>query len=213
MNINAVIFDIDNTLYPEIEYFIDVVSAYTPLSIYVNEIRALLGTGFRYNSENILRDVLIYFNLDSTKHQNDFFEVYRSVHSNIILDEDTINSLEYLMKNNIKIGILTNGVREVQQNKFKCLNLENYVDGVIYAKSTGEEKPHKKPFNSICNLLGIPMRNALMIGDDYKNDVLGALNAGMHSVFLNKYPNVKPVNSYKHSFSSIYDIVTEFIDE
>ena len=115
--------------------------------------------------------------------------------------------------NNIKIGILTNGVREVQQNKFKCLNLENYVDGVIYAKLTGEEKPHQKPFNSICNLLGIPMRNTLMIGDDYKNDVLGALNAGMHSVFLNKYPSVKPVNSYKHSFSSIYDIVTEFIDE
>jgi|APSaa5957512535_1039671.scaffolds.fasta_scaffold69590_2 putative hydrolase of the HAD superfamily len=213
MNINAVIFDIDNTLYPEIEYFIDVVSAYTPLSIYVNEIRALWETGFRYNSEDILRDILLYFNLDSTKNHNDLFEMYRSVHSNIILDEDTINSLEYLMKNNIKIGILTNGVREVQQNKFKCLNLENYVDGVIYAKLTGEEKPHQKPFNSICNLLGIPMRNTLMIGDDYKNDVLGALNAGMHSVFLNKYPSVKPVNSYKHSFSSIYDIVTEFIDE
>lgn len=213
MKIKAVIFDIDNTLYHEIEYFIDVVSAYNPLSVYVDEIRQLLEAGFRYSSADILRDILLHFDLYSKKHHDDLFDIYRSVHSNIILDEDAKISLEYLKRHNIKIGVLTNGVGQVQRNKFKCLNLKDYVDGVIYAKETGEEKPYKKPFDSICNMLDTPIRNTLMIGDNYKNDVQGALNAGMNSVLLKKYPDVEQVNSYKYSYSSIYNAVTEFINE
>ena len=213
MKINAVIFDIDNTLYSEVEYFIDAVSEFNKLNKHVGDIRFIFKNGFRDGSTDILRDILTHFDLYSVSNHNMLFNIYQTVNSSIKIDSDVKNTFDYLRKKKIKIGILTNGVGRVQRNKFKCLELDKYVDCVVYAKEINKEKPEKESFDSICNMLNVKNNRALMVGDSYKNDIQGAINAGMNAILIKKYLNTDIVNSYKYSFASIYEGIKEFIYE
>lgn len=86
----------------------------------------------------------------------------------------------YLKDNNKSIVVLTSWFRETQVPRLKKMGLYEYIDEVI----TGDDaiKPHLEAF-----LLAIgdtPKDKCIMIGNDQKDDIDGAKNAGIDSYFI-----------------------------
>ncbi len=98
------------------------------------------------------------------------------------LIEGTLELLGYL-KEQYQLHIITNGFEEVQDIKLRKSNIKPYFDVIVTSESVGVKKPNIKVFNFALEQAGVNPENAVMIGDSYEADIMGALNAGMHAIF------------------------------
>ena len=66
--------------------------------------------------------------------------------------------------------------------------LEKYFKVIIVAGEEGiPPKPDPKPFQLCLDELSIEASEAIYIGDDYRIDICGAKNAGLHPIWLKHY--------------------------
>ena len=96
----------------------------------------------------------------------------------------TIELLSYL-KTKYKLHILTNGFKEVQHNKMQANGLTSYFDNLFTSEDAGILKPSPTAFEFALKNIGANVGECIMIGDDYKVDILGAKNIGMDQIFVN----------------------------
>ena len=80
--------------------------------------------------------------------------------------------------------ILTNGFIEVQGFKMAASEIEHYFSSVVYSEEAGVRKPHAAIFELALSRANCTAEEALMIGDDWDADILGARNAGIDQVFF-----------------------------
>jgi putative hydrolase of the HAD superfamily len=98
-----------------------------------------------------------------------------------ILMKGTIPLLDYL-KDKYKLHILTNGFKEVQADKMKNSKIAHYFDQMISSEEIGKLKPHPDVFNYALQKADTFAHNSYMIGDNFKSDILGARNVGIHVI-------------------------------
>jgi FMN phosphatase YigB (HAD superfamily) len=60
------------------------------------------------------------------------------------------------------------------------------LDAVISSEQHRCDKPHRSFFLAGCALLGVEPADAVYVGDNPRVDVVGARNAGLHTVWLNR---------------------------
>ena len=90
-----------------------------------------------------------------------------------------------------RLAILTNGLHLVQRRRLATSAIGQYIDEMIVSEEVGAAKPAKEYFEIAFAKLGNPPReNALMIGDSWNSDILGAVNYGLDACWYN--PNSKP---------------------
>ena len=87
-------------------------------------------------------------------------------------------------RNNYTHVILTNGFIEVQGFKMAAAEIEDYFSTVVYSEEAGVRKPHQAIFDLALQRANCKADEALMIGDDWDADILGARNAGIDQVFF-----------------------------
>jgi putative hydrolase of the HAD superfamily len=87
-------------------------------------------------------------------------------------------------KNKYTHVILTNGFIEVQGFKMAASEIEHYFSTVVYSEEAGVRKPHAAIFELALQRANCNAEEALMIGDDWDADILGARNAGIDQVFF-----------------------------
>lgn len=92
--------------------------------------------------------------------------------------------LQYL-KNKYSVHIITDGFFEVQIIKLQTAKINPLIDKVITAEEIGVLKPNKKLFDYALEKTGASKEESIMIGDDYDNDIIGAMNAGIDQIFFN----------------------------
>lgn len=80
--------------------------------------------------------------------------------------------------------IITNGFSEIQMIKMKAAQLDGFFQHIIYSEDLGIKKPHPEIFHLACHKAGCTPQQALMIGDDWDADVIGAMGVGMDQAFL-----------------------------
>ena len=73
--------------------------------------------------------------------------------------------------------------------------LDPYIDRVYCYRKIGVKKPRPEFFQFILEDLGLPPAQLVMVGDDYEADILGALQAGMHAVWLHPHQSSHPARS------------------
>jgi len=66
------------------------------------------------------------------------------------------------------------------------VSLHNYFDRIFCFKNTGLRKTSEDFYRYILDNLGAKPSDALMVGDNFENDVLRASNMGLHAVWLNQ---------------------------
>ncbi|WP_168426725.1 pyrimidine 5'-nucleotidase [Erwinia amylovora] len=97
------------------------------------------------------------------------------------------------LKGRVKIGIITNGFTALQQARLEHTGLSGYFDLLVISEQVGSAKPHPAIFDYALNQMANPPRNrVLMVGDNPDSDILGGINAGMATCWLNHDDRNKP---------------------
>lgn len=112
-----------------------------------------------------------------------------SMLSEMKLREGTIQLLERLKADNIKIAICTDLTTQIQHRKIKQLGLAPYIDVLVTSEEAGAEKPNERIYKLAYAKLqalvpDIKKSDCLFVGDSQKKDVDAPYRFGMNSVLF-----------------------------
>lgn len=192
MTIKAVIFDMDDTLYDEKQF---IKSGFVVLDNHIKQKYSIDGF---YNIANELfdkgeRKLIFNKTLETLKIPYDnkiiqfLVSVYRSHKPNIELFEDAKWVLKNLSKD-IKVGLISDGYLEAQQNKVKALKLDKRCDLITLSDYFGREnwKPSKIPYEHTSTNLDVLPHECVYIGDNISKDFVTAKKLGWKTVHIDR---------------------------
>jgi putative hydrolase of the HAD superfamily len=189
----AVIFDLDDTLYPERDYVLSgfrVVSLWAEAHLRISaargfaELQALFDQGVRGNTFDRW---LASHNTQTNGVVQTLIEVYRN-HEPTVTPFPEVPALLSLLKNTCLLGLLSDGYIEVQHRKLYALNLAHYFDAIVFSDEWGREawKPSVKPFAEILARLRTEAGVSIYVGDNPTKDFLGARQSGMFTIWVKR---------------------------
>lgn len=184
--IRGVIFDLDDTLYPEKEY---VRSGYRAVAEYLGAeyLAEKLWDYFEQGKPAIDECLKSVGRLEL---KEECLRVYRSHKPNIHLYEGVPELMEKLKAGGIRTGIITDGRPEGQRNKIEALGLVEMVDDIIITDELGGtqfRKPCDISFRIMQKRWRKPFEALLYVGDNPAKDFQAAKQLGIKSVwFRNK---------------------------
>jgi len=117
------------------------------------------------------------------------------------------------LKSRVKIGIVTNNFREEQRDKLDACGLSDFVDVLVTSEEVRHAKPDRRIFESALRQLSCDASRAVMVGDSWEFDVLGAWNASLRSIWFNRDGAEQPSHPHAHEITSLEpaDIIAEQI--
>lgn len=95
-------------------------------------------------------------------------------------------SLLEALHNGYVVGVVTNNVTSEQREKLICCELDGLVDFMVTSEEVGTPKPGKAIFEVALERAGCEAHEAVMVGDSWHSDVLGAISCGIRAVWLNR---------------------------
>lgn len=184
--IKKLIFDLDNTLIIWKDEYVNAVKE-TLKKYNINEdpnyVNNLIDNYENYYDKYDKQNLLDYINKNikeklSMDFMNDFLEAIGYMSEP---DDEVIDTLEYLSKK-YELVALTNWFTIPQTNRLKTAKIDKYFKKVF----GGEDyiKPNKQAFLTAAG--NTKLEECIMIGDSYTIDVMGAYNAGIKPIFLNR---------------------------
>jgi putative hydrolase of the HAD superfamily len=191
--ITTVVFDLDDTLYDEIEYcksgFTTVAEFLAELSQAppVERIFAVLWEQFtggnRRNTFNAALDELEISYDD--KLIAELVNVYRNHIPTLKLPNDSRDVLCKLRKK-YTLALITDGFLPAQQLKVQSLGIEKFFKCIVYTEQLGREfwKPSPAGFEKIIEILNAKPENMVYIGDNEKKDFIAPNKLGFFTVQL-----------------------------
>jgi HAD superfamily hydrolase (TIGR01549 family) len=101
-----------------------------------------------------------------------------------------------------RIGIVTNNLLEEQRDKLAFCGLASGVDALIASEDVGVSKPDPRIFKIALERLGVRAGDAVMVGDSWSHDIVGATHAGIRAIWFN--PDRKPAPGTLPGVSEIH---------
>lgn len=212
--IEAVIFDLDDTLYSEKDY---VRSGYRAVARELEQVENAyekLWAAFEGGHaaiDKVLLDEGVYSEALKVK----CLEIYRSHIPEIKLYSGVAEMLSGLRAKGIKLGIITDGRPLGQRNKISALGLEELVDEIIITDEIGGaefRKPNDISFRIMQRKLKVPFEKTVYVGDNPQKDFHAPRQLGMQSVwFENKdglYSNAVSADTHAKIITDIEAIVS-----
>jgi putative hydrolase of the HAD superfamily len=99
------------------------------------------------------------------------------------LYDDALPTLEALRAHGLKIGLLSNTARDLDEF---VAHHNLAVDAVLTSRSHGKTKPHETIFRRMLELLGVAPDEAVMVGDTVEDDIEGARAVGMRALLVDR---------------------------
>lgn len=186
MNKLCVVFDLDDTLYKEVNYlksayrFIAKKLAtehYTAERIFKVMIETYTAGG---NAFSVIKNTLkTDISLES------LLQWYRIHIPDIVLPEDSKILLDYLHDKNITIGILTDGRSITQRNKIESLGLNRYVPerNIVISEEFGSEKPCEANY-AYFESIHPEIEKIMYVGDNPQKDFIAPNHLGWETIGL-----------------------------
>lgn len=176
-DVEAVIFDLDDTLYSEKEY---VRSGFRKIALWLGkpEFEERLWTVFQHGGK-ALDEVL------EEKDRVEALQIYRFQHPDIHLYSGVKEMLQRIRQEN-KVGIITDGRPEGQRAKLKALGLD--VDKVIVTDELGGveyRKPCAVAFEKMQQVMNVSFDKMVYIGDNIKKDFIAPEKLDMKWIWFN----------------------------
>ena len=104
-------------------------------------------------------------------------------HENFSLYEDALPVLEELRGRGLRIGLVSNGQRDLEEF---TVHHALQVDAVVGSKAHGRTKPHPSIFVAALEALRVNADETAMVGDSYEDDIEGARSLGMRAILLDR---------------------------
>jgi putative hydrolase of the HAD superfamily len=96
------------------------------------------------------------------------------------------------LKPRLRIGVVTNGLVEAQQEKIVACKLESFIDFLLTSEEARVKKPDPRLFLLALEKAKTRREDAVVVGDSWTLDVLGAHQAGIRSIWLNRWQEPCP---------------------
>ncbi len=116
------------------------------------------------------------------------------------LFDGAVEILDFLSEK-YKLHIITNGFEEVQHLKLQNSGIKKYFNTITTSEEVGLKKPNPVIFETALLKASVKPQNAIMIGDSFEADILGAENVEMQTLFFNYRNEIVPEN-----YSAIYQL-------
>ena len=230
----GLVFDVDDTLYKQIVPFenaykslfdmdIDMEQFYL-MSRYYSDVKFEASR----NGEMTMDEYHIYRIREaakdlgvclSDKQALNMQKEYKKNQQKLQMSDITISILELAKKNNVKLGIITNGPSEHQWSKVKALGVEKWIDkeNIIVSGDYGINKPDVRIYEIMQEKLQLPNDSLYYIGDSLENDIVGANNAGWKAIWINRYKKKLPENAYIYKIAEnnaeLFEIISEIFEK
>jgi HAD superfamily hydrolase (TIGR01662 family) len=104
-------------------------------------------------------------------------------------------TLEQLNAKSYKLAIISNGSKLKQEQQLKLLKLQSLIPDqhLFSSQQRGIHKPNPQIFRHALQTLRIPAAQAIMVGDSWKNDIVGAVSCGIDAIWI------RPLHNHKQS--------------
>jgi len=137
----------------------------------------------KHNLSAIRREairVALYRSKENPLLADDAFEVFFEARHQVTLFDDVLLALEFLSAR-YPVVALSNGNADIAR-----VGLSPYFHAAVSAQQFGVGKPDPRIFHAAAGAVDVPAHNVLHVGDDATLDVLGALNVGMQTAWVNR---------------------------
>lgn len=131
------------------------------------------------------RDLLNHFDLvgDPEKMAQDYFDFLSQTYDML---EGADKVLKYLKEKGYIICITTNGMSRTQYRRINACGLKQYFDYIFVSEDAGHQKPETEYFDFVmANTPEKDKSKVLVIGDSMSSDILGGINFGVDTCWLN----------------------------
>ncbi len=210
---NAIIFDIDDTMYDLCWPFAMAVhevfgSRYDSIieNVYIrsrvrsdevfedwNEGKITSDDMYAYRNQKAFEDNGIEISREEALKIQCFYKKYQK---KISITPTVRSMLTELRDKKVTIGLISNGGSDNQWAKVRTLGLTEWVPekNIIISGDVGISKPDPRIYDIAREKIGISVENAWYIGDTYINDIEASKKAGWNSVWFNRRNNTIPEN-------------------
>ncbi len=111
--------------------------------------------------------------------------VFRSLSTEYIRLFDGVPELLSRLKTaGKKIYLLSNAQRMFTEPEMKMLGIYQCFDGILYSSDVGIKKPSFYFYDSLFQKYGLKKEESVMVGNEYRADILGADNYGIDSMYV-----------------------------
>lgn len=190
----AVLFDLDNTLYDREAAFGRWADAHLKDTLRLTDaeevrgvhtlIREMDANGYGSKAAIFERIHALYPALPGVPARSvDLF--FDEFFTHITPEAETEALLDALADARLPFGIITNGSAR-QWRKLEGLGLIRRTDCLFVSETFGGKKPGRAIFEAAAAHLGIPPAQILFVGDNPTVDILGAQSAGMKAAWLHR---------------------------
>jgi HAD superfamily hydrolase (TIGR01549 family) len=108
-----------------------------------------------------------------------------SVNHHFELYDDVAPVMEALERRKLIVGLISNSHRSLDAFR-EHFSLANVISVSVSGAEHGYMKPHPSIFERALERAGVTAADTLMVGDSFKHDIEGALNAGWRAVLLKR---------------------------
>lgn len=188
MKIRAVLFDLDDTLYPELDYVHSGFRAVARFLANFSDERDWFAEMLQILEEEgrgrIFDRVLEQIRPTESLNVHTLLFVYRSHIPEIELPENSLRILRGVRESGCKTGLVTDGCHVVQRNKTQALGMEELMDVIVHTDVLGSGcwKPSPVPFEVAMRMLDLDPGQGVYVGDNPAKDFSGARSLGMKTI-------------------------------
>ncbi|UOQ92698.1 HAD family hydrolase [Halobacillus shinanisalinarum] len=190
--IQAVLFDLDRTLLDRDQSLKNFVKkqydSFQSLHQYIERDEFLerfieLDEGGYQPKEQVYKQLVARYYMDTINDQKLLDHYYNFFSEECIGFKGMCEMLIILQKKGIKLGIITNGQTNFQTANIRALDIEDFLDVILISEQEQMKKPDRRIFQKAAEQLQVPIESCLFVDDHVKNDVEGALAAGMKAIW------------------------------
>jgi len=216
LDIEAVAFDIDGTLYPEWEFYILVFPFVLTHFSLMNAFRKVRSDIREYQVQHPdekqedffefqakLLSLRLRKDKDTLKQELKFsiYDGWKSLFSKIKPHKYALEVVKKLKERNFKIALLSDFLTEQKGDVWGILP---YCDIAISSENVGALKPSRFPFMALSEELNIPCEKILYVGNNIKYDAKGAKSVDMKTALIRSRWLLKPKSDDVDIFFSDY---------
>lgn len=179
---HVVIFDLDDTLYKEIEYLKSAFREIADRLFQEIEVDIYSEMIFLYqDNKDVFGQIISKFDIQSYS-KEELIEWYRFHNPKIELARNALNLLRIIKKKAFALCIMTDGRSITQRNKIKSLGLTKTFDQILISEEFGSSKPSKANYNFFEETY--PGKTFVYLGDNAEKDFVSANELGWTTICL-----------------------------
>lgn len=218
MGVQAVVFDVDGTLYPSIKMYIRSIGFFIQHPLLVmkfnsvrKEIRSIRPIhDFKHLQASLLAEST-NMSVEEAKGtiQAIMYNKWENIFRGIKTFPYVLPVLTELKRRNFLLGVLSDFP---VLTKLAYMNLEGLWDCALASEEAGYLKPNPEPFLATAEKLDLEPSQILYVGNSYEYDVLGAKQVGMKTAhFTRKRGNNTEADVVFSGYKNFIHYIEEFI--